>query len=188
MAPAGSIGKPFAGLCNLTRPRFSIVKNSEGIGRPRAFETILYGGLAIGVLDWLDATIFFTQYFGIPVARVWQGVAAGLIGRDAAVAGGWGTASLGIALHFLIAFIVAAVYFAGTRVSGFLVRHSVTSGLFFGVMVHFVMQYVVVPLSAAPGNTTFRWGPFLNGVVGHAFLVGLPVALIAKWSAGNKMA
>ena len=147
----------------------------------------MYGGLAVGVLDWIDATIFFTQYFGIPVARVWQGVAAGLIGRDAAIAGGWGTASLGIALHFLIAFIVSAVYFTGTRVTEYLIRHAVVSGLFFGMLVHLIMQFVVIPLSAAPGNANFSWGPFLNGVIGHAFLVGLPVALIAKWSAGKKL-
>lgn len=27
--------------------------------RPRAFEAILYGGLAVGVLDFLDAIVFF---------------------------------------------------------------------------------------------------------------------------------
>lgn len=158
----------------------------ERLGKPAAFDTIVLGGLAIGVLDWLDATIFFTQYFGIPVQRVWQGVAAGLLGRDAAVAGGWMTASLGIFLHFVIAFLVAGVYFAGTRLSDFLVRHPIISGLSFGVIAHFVMQYVVIPLSAAPGNAPFRWAPFLNGVIGHAFLVGLPVALVAAWSARKK--
>lgn len=157
--------------------------NSGRFGKPTAFDTILLGGLAIGVLDWLDATIFFTQYFNIPIQRVWQGVAAGLLGREAAVAGGWNTASLGIFLHFVIAFLVAAVYFAGTRVTDFLVQHPVISGLSFGVIANFVMQYAVIPLSAAPGNAPFLLGPFLNGVIGHAFLVGLPVALIATWSA-----
>ncbi|MGQ0540603.1 MAG: hypothetical protein ACT4O9_01980 [Blastocatellia bacterium] len=151
--------------------------------KPRAFDTIVFGGLAIGVLDFLDATIFFTQYFNISVARVWQGVAAGLIGRDAAVAGGWNTASLGILLHFVIAFLVAATYYLGTRFTGFLVRRPVVSGLAFGVIANFVMQYVVIPLSATPGTAAFRLVPFLNGVIGHAFLVGLPVALIAAWSA-----
>ena len=120
-----------------------------------------------------------------PFTRVWQGVAAGLLGRDAAVAGGWNTAALGIFLHFVIAFLVAIVYFAGTRVSSFLVRHAVVSGLIYGVIVNFVMQYVVIPLSAAGGPTPapFRLPVFLNSVIGHAFLVGLPVALIARWSA-----
>lgn len=158
---------------------------SSPIGRPRAFETIFYGGLAIGILDFLDASIFFTQYFGVSVARVWQGVAAGLLGREMAAAGGWNTAALGIFLHFVIAFLVASVYFLGTRLSGFLVRRPVVSGLAFGVIANFVMQHLVIPLSAAASDAPFRWGPFLNGVVGHAFLVGLPVALIARRSAAR---
>ena len=162
------------------------MNNLEAAGKPSAFDTIVLGGLAIGVLDWLDATIFFTQYFGIPIQRVWQGVAAGLLGREAAVAGGWNTALLGIVLHFVIAFLVAIVYFAGTRITNVLVRHPVISGLAFGVAAHFVMQYIVIPLSAAPGNAQFHLAPFLNGVIGHAFLVGLPVALIAARSARRR--
>ena len=104
--------------------------------RPNGFETIVYGGLAIGALDFLDATIFFSLYSGAAFPRIWQGVAAGLLGRDAAVAGGWSTATLGIFLHFVIAFIVSGVYFAATRVSYFPVRHAVISGLIYGVIVN----------------------------------------------------
>ena len=52
---------------------------------------------------------------------------------------------------------------------------------------HFVMQYVVIPLSAIgnrPGSEPL--GSLLNSVIGHAVLVGLPVALIARWSAGRR--
>ena len=158
--------------------------------RPSAFETIVYGGLAIGLLDFLDATVFFMLYAGAAFTRVWQGVAAGLLGRDASVAGGWNTAALGILLHFIIAILVAATYYAGTRISGFLVRHPIISGLAFGVIVNFGMQWIVIPLSAAGGPTPapFRWPVFLNSVIGHALLVGLPVALIARWSAKRRAA
>lgn len=154
-------------------------------GKAKAFDTIVYGGLAIGILDFLNASIFFMLYSGASFPRIWQSVAAGILGRDAAVAGGWNTAALGIFLHFVIAFLVAAIYFAGTRISDFLIRRPVISGLIFGVIVNFVMQYVVLPLSNAGGPTPapFRWEPFLNGVIGHALFVGLPVALIAAWSA-----
>lgn len=152
--------------------------------RPGAFDTIVLGGLAIGILDFLDASIFFTQYFGIPLSRVWQSVAAGVLGRDASVAGGWNTAALGIFLHFVIGFLVATTYYIGTRVTTFLVRHPIVSGLSFGVIANFVMQYVVIPISAAGGAPQpFRLPVFLNSVIGHALLVGLPVALIAAWSA-----
>jgi hypothetical protein len=153
-------------------------------GRARFFETFVYGGLAIGILDFLDASIFFGLYAGVSLPRVWQSVAAGLLGRDAAVAGGWNTAALGILLHFVIAFVIAAVYYAGTRLVPFMLRHPVVCGLAFGVVCNFFMQWVVIPLSAAGGgSSTFRLPVFLNSVIGHALFVGLPVALIASWSA-----
>ena len=154
-------------------------------GRPRAFDTVFYGGLAIGILDFLDATFFFMLYSGAAFPRIWQSVAAGLLGREAAVAGGWNTALLGIFLHFVIAFLVATVYTIGARNISFLIRRPVISGLVFGVIANFVMQYVVIPLSAAGGGAPapFRLPVFLNSVIGHALFVGLPVALIAAWSA-----
>lgn len=154
-------------------------------GRPSVFETIVHGGLAIGLRDFLDASIFFTLYTGAALPRVWQGVAAGLLGRDAAVAGGWNTAALGIFLHFVIAFILASAYYAGTLVFSFLLRQALLCGLAYGVVCNFVMEWVVIPLSAAGGPTSapFRLPVFLNSVIGHALLVGLPVAMIARWSA-----
>ena len=158
---------------------------SEGsAGRPDAFETIVYGGLAAGVLDFLDASIFFPLYYGITVQRVWHGVSAGLLGAEAARTGGWGTAALGIFLHFVVAFGVAAVYWLLSRNVSFLIRRPVASGLVFGAAVHFAMQYVVVPLSAIGWRPApFDIFPFLNNVIGHALLVGLPVASVAAWSA-----
>ncbi len=154
-------------------------------GRPKAFATIVYGGLAIGILDFFDASTFFPLYYGITIQRVWQGVAAGVLGRETSVAGGWNTAFLGIFLHFVIAFLIASVYYFGSRNIPFLIRRPVISGLAFGVIANFVMQYVVIPLSAAGGGVPapFRLPVFLNSVIGHALLVGLPVALIARWSA-----
>ena len=153
-------------------------------GRPRAFETIVYGGLAVGVLDFLDASIFFPLYYGITVQRVWHGVAAAVLESEAARAGGWGTASLGIFLHFVVAFCIAAVYYLLSRNVSFPVRHPIVSGLIYGVGAHFVMQFVVIPLSAIGWRAApFGLGAFLNIIVGHALLVGLPIALIAAWSA-----
>lgn len=153
-------------------------------GRPRAFETIVYGGLAIGILDFLDASIFFPLYYGISWVDVWHGPASGFIGREASRAGGLNTAMLGIFAHFLVAFSIATVFFLLSRFIPFLVKHPVISGLIYGVAAHFVMQYVVIPLSAI--GTVPNWPPIgslLNSLIGHALLVGLPVGLTAAWSA-----
>jgi len=154
------------------------------VGKPRAFDVIVLGGLAIGILDFLDASIFFPNYYGITIQRVWQGVAAGVLGREAAIAGGWNTTILGMVLHFVVAFSIATVYYFLARNISFLIRHPIISGLIFGVIANYVMQYVVIPLSAIGWRASvFDLGSTLNSVIGHALLVGLPVALIAAWSA-----
>jgi hypothetical protein len=157
---------------------------SNGIRKPRPLPTIILGGLAIGVLDFFDASIFFPLYYGISFIDVWHGPASGLIGRDAARAGGLNTALLGILMHFIVAFCIATVYYLFSRFIPFLIRRPVISGLLFGVAAHFIMQYFVIPLSAI--GRVPPWPPIgslLNSLIGHAFLVGLPVALIASWSA-----
>lgn len=158
-------------------------------GRPSAFHTIFFGGLAIGILDFIDASIFFPLYYPITFQSVWWGPASGLIGREAARGGGWSTAVLGIFLHFMVAFCIATVYYIGTRFIPFLVRHPIVSGLIFGVVANYVMQCVVLPLSArgsSPGAVFNEpIASMLNSIIGHAFLVGLPVALIAAWSANK---
>src|SRR5947207_10446127 len=94
-------------------------------GQPRAFETIVYGGLAIGILDFCDASIFFPSYYGITFQSVWWGPASGLLGREAARAGGWNTALLGILMHFVVAFCIATVYYLFSRNISFLIRHPI---------------------------------------------------------------
>ena len=52
-------------------------------------------------------------------------------------------------------------------------------GVLYGIAVYFVMNYVVIPLSAA-SQGTFSMPVFLNGILIHAFGVGLPAALFAR--------
>lgn len=151
--------------------------------RPRAFATIFYGGLLVGALDGLDALIFFGLRGATPLG-IFQYIASGLLGR-AAFGGGLKTALLGVLLHFLIAFILATIYFGASLRFPALIRQALIWGPIYGVAAYFMMNFVVVPLSAAP-KIPFSLAPFLNGVIGHALLVGLPIALIARRSAGAK--
>ena len=154
--------------------------------RPSAPYTIGLGGLAIGVLDFVDASTFFPLYYGITFQQVWWGPASGIIGRDAAKAGGWNTAIFGMAMHFAVAFCIATVYYLLSRKMSFLVRYPIVSGLVFGILAHYVMQCVVIPLSARGGSAANVFqepaGSMMNSLIGHALLVGLPVALIANRS------
>src|SRR3981081_1153269 len=56
--------------------------------RPRAFDTILYGGLVVGILDMLFAFTFYGLILGAQPLRIFQSVTAGLLGRTAAYEGG----------------------------------------------------------------------------------------------------
>lgn len=153
-------------------------------GKPMALETIALGGLVVGVLDLIDAVVFYYLYYGVPPVRIFQSIAAGVYGRDSSIAGGWQTAIIGILLHFVIATLIATVFYLGTRLLPILYKKAVICGLIYGVICYFVMQYVVLPLSNV-SPSKFSWPPFINGVIGHALVVGLPVALIARWSAGR---
>ena len=52
--------------------------------KPRAFNTIVYGGIVVGILDMLFAFTFYGLILGAPPLRIFQSVAAGLLGRTAA--------------------------------------------------------------------------------------------------------
>lgn len=157
---------------------------AHSLPHPRALESILLGGLAVGVLDILDAITFSAIRSGTPPARVLQSVAAGLLGREAAFGGGAKTAVLGLALHFLNATLFATGFYLLSRFFPVLTRHAIVSGLLYGVAAYLLMTYIVIPYSAlGPRTRPIPWVVQVNGYVGHAILVGLPIALISRWSA-----
>jgi uncharacterized membrane protein YagU involved in acid resistance len=139
---------------------------------------VLYGGLTVGVLDILDAFIFFGVRNGAPPARILQSIASGLLGREA-YRGGMATAVLGALLHFFIAFIVVLTYYFASRRVPALARRPWLYGPLYGLAVYVVMNYVVLPLSAAATGTP-SWPVLLNGLLIHALGVGLPSALFAR--------
>jgi len=149
--------------------------------RPRAFDTILYGGLAVGILDGLFALIYYGLILGARPMRIFQSVASGLLGK-ASYEGGMPTFLLGVLLHFVVATCIAAVYYAVSLKLPVLIRHAVLCGLIYGMIAYLGMNYVVIPLSAAKSGT-FSLPVFLTGLIGHALLVGLPIALLTRRSA-----
>ena len=146
--------------------------------RPRtAARAILYGALAVGVLDGLFAATLGALKSVGPV-RIFQSVASGLLGRDS-YQGGLPTALLGLILHFFIAFCVAAVYYGASRQLTPLARRPFVYGPFYGVAVYFFMQNVVIPLSAIVPRPPTVQG-ILTGAIGHVFFVGLPAAFFSR--------
>lgn len=145
----------------------------------RAFQTIVYGGLWVGTLDGLAATINAATR-GVTPDRVFHYIASGLIGRDASYNGGAATIILGILLHYTIAFGVVTAFLLLSRRFPFLLRRPVISGMLYGIAVYFAMGYLIVPLSAVP-KIPFSFSGMITGIAIHMFCVGLPAALIVRW-------
>ena len=148
----------------------------------KAYQPILLGGLIAGTLDISYACIFSYIRRGTLPSVVFQSVASGAFGRGA-YEGGAKTAALGLAFHFLIAFIAAAVYYFASRVLRFMVTHAVISGILYGVCVYIFMNCVVLRLSAIHSTTwpwSYPWPALIGGLLIHMFGIGLPIALIVR--------
>ena len=140
----------------------------------RALRAVVAGGAAAGVLDILAA---FSVYGlrGVGPVRILQSISSGLLGVEA-FRGGGPTAALGLALHFFIATVAAAVYTLGSRLLPPLARRPLMFGPLYGVAVYLVMTFVVLPLSALP-RRPFSPGLAAILLVVHMVCVGLPIAL-----------
>jgi hypothetical protein len=171
----------------------------------RIFQAALLGGLAAGVLDIVYAFIVYGPLsYGLSPLQVLQSVAGGWIGRDAAAAGGWHIAMLGLATHFAIAFVMALAFVLAAARSKLLTDRAILWGFLYGLVLYLVMNYIAVPLSAAAtGQFPASAGEALQRlqesfstlrprydpnfpwmipatVFTHTVLVGVPIALAAK--------
>jgi hypothetical protein len=143
--------------------------------------SLLLGAFTVGVLDALDAVVFFGLRDVAPI-RIFQSIASGLLGR-AAFTGGLGVAVLGAALHLLNATLIVSVcYLIGTRWRR-LLSTPLLAGPVYGLIAYTVMNYVVIPLSAAR-PAPFAWPVFLNGIGIHMLGVGIPSVIAARAALG----
>ena len=147
--------------------------------RDEALKAILLGGLISGALDITDAFILWGIQ-GVSPVRILQSIASGLLGRDA-LKGGFSTAAFGTFLHFFMTTLMAAFYYLVAQRVPLLVRHAVVCGLAYGVALYFFMNFVVLPLSAFPGDAhALDPLPLTNGLLIHSLGVGLPIALVTR--------
>ena len=130
-----------------------------------------------GTLDIL-AAIGLTLYYGKrTVTQMLTGVASGPFPN----ASGWGdaAAAVGLAVHFVLMAIMAAVFVLAADRMPALKRSPQLWGLLYGLATYVVMNLIVVPW-----RFPAAWPPSTAGIVTqlacHIFLVGIPIALIAR--------
>jgi hypothetical protein len=141
---------------------------------------IALGTLTVGTADAIDAVVFFGLRGARPV-RIFQGIAGGLLG-SAATRGGLRTAALGLTIHYAIAFGIVLTYSLASRRIPVLTKHPLICGAIYGLLVYAFMNNVVIPLSAIGSQPFPRLAPLLNGLLIHAFGIGIPSALFAAAS------
>jgi len=144
-----------------------------------ALRTIAIAGLIAGTLDGTAASLFY----GAAPLRIFQSVAAGLLG-DRAYDGGLATGLLGLLLHFTIATTAAAVFYVASQRWPALERYAVPAGIAYGIVVYFFMRLVVLPLSAATLQPLTA-AMVAKGLAIHVVCIGLPIALTVHY-AGRK--
>ncbi len=137
-------------------------------------KAISIAGLTCGAMD-ISAALVVYGLMGSKPLRLLQGIAGGILGPRT-YSGGASTALFGLALHFVIAFGVATVFFLASRVVPLLLKHAVVSGVLYGIAVYFFMNRVVVQVSAAT-KFPFSIKMMLIGVIIHIFCVGIPISL-----------
>ena len=153
--------------------------------QPRAVDVIVVGGFAAGLLDIVNAIVFWRLYSGTSATLILQSVAAGVQGK-AAFAGGATSAAFGLAVHFLIMFGMATVYWLACRRWPWMTARPIAAGVAYGLLTWIAMNYVIVPMSRAASSPRFILSWFIDGLLAHVLLVGLLFAFVARWSAARR--
>jgi hypothetical protein len=143
-----------------------------------AAKAIVSAGLACGILDFTAACVTWWLRAHVTPARIGQSIASGLLGPKS-FQGGHGTALLGFAIHFLIAFSAATVFYLASRKLRFMTEHFLAAGVLYGIAVYTFMYCVVMPQSLVRRGP-FSWNLTLLAIVTHIFCVGLPIAIGVK--------
>jgi hypothetical protein len=154
-----------------------MMKLNNGWGR------LIRAGMLTGIIDGLFSSVLSVVFYGSTVTRLFQGVAATLIGRPA-FDGGTPTALVGVLMHFGVAFGWSAVFLTIVSRSRWMRRvlaspyGVVRVAALYGPFIWLVMSLVVIPLLVhrAPA-ITFRWWVQL---LGHFPFVGLPIVAAFK--------
>ncbi len=147
----------------------------------RPGRTIAAATAVSGTLDILFAMIL-TLLLGRNIGNMLRFVASGPF--PAATEWGAGGAILGLAVHFALMGLMAAIFVALVRLRPALLETPLRTGLAYGLLTYVVMNLVVVQLRFHPG---FPPKPLsiATQLFAHIMLVGIPMALIARRNRAN---
>jgi hypothetical protein len=134
----------------------------------------------LATVDLIFACTYWHQLYQVPWSRLVQNIASGLLGKRS-FAGGTPTVALGVLLQYFMMSIMVCVYYALSMRVPTLREKPWRCGLLYGVVLYVVMNFIVVPLSAAPkGPVVTSW--IIGSIVMH-LIIGVSIAHGARWAA-----
>lgn len=143
------------------------------------------GGMITGMLHlFIQSWFVFSIVEKNPFISVLQYVASGAMG-NAAFEGGPVTALLGLVLDFIMTTIMAGVFILSANQIPLLRRHVIPGSLLYGFGVFVVMNFIVLPLSAAPALPAPPMWLFIEIVLEHVLLIGLPLGILVQRNANK---
>ena len=161
----------------------STIAISSPISRSSFLRITVIGGLILGMLHLIIQSWFvYSLVQKNPLISVLQYVASGAIG-NAAFAGGPATALLGLVLDFLMTTLMAGVFILGADRIPLLRRYVIPGSLLYGFGVFIVMNFIVLPLSAAPPLPAPPMWLFIEMILEHLLLIGLPLGILVQRTA-----
>ena len=152
--------------------------------RNSLLRSIALGGMIIFIIQLIHSWIVPTLIQKTPYIVVWQYIASGVLGM-AAFEGGIATVLLGVFFHLIISLVIVGIFILSADRIPLLRRYPIAGSLLYGFGVFIVMNYIVVPLSAAPplpGPPTWL---FIETILEHILLIGLPLGLLVRWNANR---
>jgi len=145
---------------------------SGGAGRRILLATAIAGTLDIGM------AAIETSRAGKPVAGMLRAVASGPV-PDAA---NWGAAGavLGLAVHYAIMAVMAAVFILARDRIAWVRAHTLIAAALYGVVLWLVMYGLVLPLRFGAPFPSHDPTALAKQLFAHVVLVGLTIGLVAR--------
>jgi len=136
----------------------------------------IVAGLVVGTLDIGVASVLAQ----VSPDKVLHFLAAGVLGRQAAFAGGWQTAALGLFIQEFISVVAAFLYALASGRLPMLLDRAIFCGIAYGAVCNIVLTFVVQPLSLVARIHPLDVTGWLENLAANMILYGPPMVLILK--------
>jgi len=143
-----------------------------------ALSRVALAGVITGLIDGLFSSVLSVAFYHSTVTRLFQGVAATLLGAEA-FNGGVQTFALGVLMHFGVAFGWSTVFLLIVKRAPWIRRllnsryGVIKVASLYGPFIWLVMSLAVIPaLMYRPPAINVRW---LIQLIGHIPFVGIPI-------------